>query len=98
MAKAIVDIEQIFNEDAVLTLEWMGMELDSIKAVKKEDTDFAGKENRTVLVSNLPPKVTKNGVFIHFQKRMNNGGEVEKVKLLPEENKAWVIFEDPKGW
>ena len=54
-------------------------------------------KSRTVSVSDLPEETSKKDVHIHFLKGKNGGGEVEKVILLQEENKALVVFEDPEG-
>ena len=53
-------------------------------------------EVRTVLVSDLPEEVTENNVCIHFQKKKNGGGEVEKVEMLGG-GKARIIFEESEG-
>ena len=60
---------------------------------ERESTD----KSRTVLVSDLPEGASESDVHIHFQKNRNGGGEVEKVVLLQEKNKALVVFEDPEG-
>ena len=60
---------------------------------EKESID----KSRTVSVSDLPERTSESDVHIHFQKNKNGGGEVEKVTLLQEENKALVVFEDPQG-
>ncbi|CAB4043974.1 poly [ADP-ribose] polymerase 14-like isoform X1 [Paramuricea clavata] len=74
----------------------MATELDLIKAIKQGDVDIVGKEERTILVSELPEGIPKNTIHIHFQRKKNNGGEVEDTVLLPGGKQAWVIFEDPK--
>ena len=51
---------------------------------------------KTILVSDLPDEVTESSVHIHFQKKKNGGGEVEKVEMLGE-GKARVVFEKPEG-
>ena len=48
------------------------------------------------MVSGLPETATESNVFIHFQKKRNGGGEVEKVTLLPG-NEALILFQDPEG-
>ena len=60
---------------------------------ERESTD----KSRTVSVSDLPEEASESDVHIHFLKSKNGGGEVEKVILLQEENKALVVFEDPEG-
>ena len=54
------------------------------------------KETRRVLVSGLPEGTIENNVHIHFQKKKNGGGEIEKVELLGE-GKAIVVFEESRG-
>ena len=66
----------------------------------KRNNNPLGRESidksRTVSVSDLPEGTSESDVHIHFQKN-KNGGEVEKVTLLQEKNKALVVFEDPEG-
>ena len=59
------------------------------------DSD-SGDVVRRILVSGLPVGTTENSVYIHFQKKKNGGGEIERITLL-NEGKALVLFEDPKG-
>ena len=59
------------------------------------DSD-SGDVVRRILVSGLPVGTTENSVYIHFQKKKNGGGEIERTTLL-NEGKALVLFEDPKG-
>ena len=40
--------------------------------------------------------MTESNVHIHFQRKKNGGGEIERVTLL-KGGKAIVVFEDPKG-
>ena len=56
----------------------------------------SGDVVRRILVSGLPVGTTENSVYIHFQKKKNGGGEIERITLL-NEGKALVLFEDPKG-
>ena len=60
------------------------------------DNDSGDVVGRKILVSGLPVGTTENSVHIHFQKKKNGGGEVERIILL-NEGKALVLFEDPKG-
>ena len=64
-----------------------------LQSPERENID----KSRTVLVSDLPEGASESDVHVHFQKNRNGGGEVEKVTLLQEENKALVVFEDPQG-
>ena len=59
---------------------------------KSESTEKA----RTIVVTDLPEGATENSVHIHFQKKKNGGGEVEKVVVLPG-NTALVVFQHPEG-
>ena len=59
------------------------------------DSD-SGDVVRRILVFGLPVGTTENSVYIHFQKKKNGGGEIERITLL-NEGKALVLFEDPKG-
>ena len=52
--------------------------------------------DRTILVSGLPEGVRESTVLIHFQKKRNGGGDIEKITLLAG-GKAMVVFENPKG-
>jgi hypothetical protein len=85
VAKRVIHTQQVFK----------GKVLD----VKLQDESKREnvEKSRTILVSNLPEGVTESGVYIHFQKKKNGGGEVEKVTVLPEGNTALVVFEDPEG-
>ena len=62
----------------------------------EESGEDSSKKERTVVVSDLPEGTTESNVFIHFQKKRNGGGEVEKVTLLPG-NEAVVVFQEPEG-
>jgi hypothetical protein len=85
VAKRVIHTQQVFK----------GQVLD----VKLQDESKREnvEKSRTILVSNLPEGVTESGVYIHFQKKKNGGGEVEKVTVLLEGNTALVVFEDPEG-
>ncbi len=96
MAKVVVNTQQIFEETIleVKRLETEGFKENVEKLKNKEGA--RKKEARTVSVSGLPDGVTENAVHIHFQKKKNGGGEVEKVQMLGE-GKAIVVFEVPEG-
>jgi hypothetical protein len=84
VAKRVINTQQVFK----------GKVLD----VKLQESKIENVEkSRTILVSGLPEGVTESDVHIHFQKKKNGGGEVEKVTVLPEGNTALVVFEDPEG-
>lgn len=93
VAKNIVNAKQLFK-GTVLVLKPVATELEHIKTIKGT-INF--EKERTILVSGLPDGITKNAVHIHFQRKKNNGGEVEDITLLSEGKSACVIFEDPKG-
>ena len=69
--------------------------LNKMEELRKEESDEK-RETRTISVSGLPEGSTENSVYIHFQKKKNGGGEIEKVELQ-EQGKAIVVFEDPQG-
>ena len=54
------------------------------------------KGKRKVLVSGLSEGITENAVKIHFQKKRNGGGDVEKVNLL-KDGFAEIVFEKAEG-
>ena len=89
VAKRVVNTEQVFK-GKVVDLKLQGS---NNEESEKENVE----KSRTILVSNLPDGVTEGDVHIHFQKKKNGGGEVEKVTVLPEGNTALVVFEDPEG-
>ncbi|XP_048576483.1 uncharacterized protein LOC5513363 isoform X2 [Nematostella vectensis] len=49
---------------------------------------------RTVKVTDFPEGLSKNDLWIHFQKRRNGGGDVEDVILEQDGSVALVIFEN----
>jgi hypothetical protein len=91
VASRVINSPQKLNNDV---LEVRRPEKESVKTTNKGSA--AEKEARTVLVSGLPDGVSENNVFIHFQKKKNDGGEVVKVKMLGE-GRAIVVFESPEG-
>ena len=52
--------------------------------------------SRKILVSGLPEETREKEVHIHFQKKKNGGGDIERIILL-NGGKALVLFEEPKG-
>ena len=94
MAKQVVATKQKIKGKAV------HVELVVTKTYPNAETSEEheiSKQESAVLVSGLPEGVTENGVHIHFQKKKNGGGEIKKVRLLPEKNEAIVIFESLEG-
>ena len=51
----------------------------------------------SVIIKNLSPTTREEAIIIHFQKKRNGGGEVERVRLLSE-GAAVVTFEKSEGW
>ena len=95
MAEAVVNIEQLFK-GKVLGVKRLGREMKENVEKLGNKENSGEKASTTVEISGLPVGCTKNSVLIHFQKRKNGGGEVEKVEMLGQGN-ARVIFEDPQG-
>ena len=60
-------------------------------------TDETNKNQRTLVVSNLPTGLTEDDLTIHFQSGKNGGGDVEKVVLFPDGSQAFVSFELESG-
>ncbi len=54
------------------------------------------KAARSVVISNISPKITKEDVMIYFQKKKVGGGEVDTVSMI-EDGKAVIVFEKPEG-
>ena len=84
MAEEVVKTEQTFKGKVL-----------NVKRLVKEKMS-GNRESATVIVSGLPEGSTENSVHIHFQKKKNGGGDIEKVEMLGE-GKARVTFEDPEG-
>ena len=93
VAETVVNTEQIFRGNLlkVHPLEAETFE-DSVEKLTKDE----GKESRTIMVFGLPEDATEKGLYIHFQKKKNGGGDIEESTLLPG-GKAMVVFEDPAG-
>ncbi|XP_046839274.1 protein mono-ADP-ribosyltransferase PARP14-like isoform X3 [Xenia sp. Carnegie-2017] len=81
VAKRVLEVEQIF-EATILNVQLEENELFQNVEIGK----------RKVLVSGLPEDITENAVKIHFQKKRNSGGDVEKVNLL-KDGFAEIVFE-----
>ena len=51
-----------------------------------------------LLVENLSDKTTEDTICFYFEnQRKSKGGPVEKVDMVPEENRCFVYFEDHEG-
>ena len=68
----------------------------SVELIKEEAVTWKRKSGR-IFVSELPEGITENTIYIHFQKKRNGGGDIEKVELLPGGKNAMVTFEDCQG-
>ena len=95
MAEAVVNTEQLFK-GKILGMKLLGREMKENVETLGNKENSGEKESTTVEVSGLPVGCTKSSVLIHFQKRKNGGGEVEKAEML-RQGKARVIFQDPRG-
>ena len=51
---------------------------------------------RSIVVSNISPQTTKEGVMIHFQRRKNGGGEIDHIHI-PKKGSAIITFEKREG-
>ena len=95
VAGNVVGTKQIIKGE-VVRVELFVTENNVIEETSQEHEN-SEQESATVLVSNLPKGATENGIYIHFQKKKNGGGEVVKVIFSPEKDEAMVIFEDIEG-
>ena len=93
MAKNVVDRSQVFKGKNLI----VKLQETEAKPNNKSPEDENIDKSRTVLVSDLPEGVSESTIHIHFQKRKTGGGEVERVIVLEEGDKAMVVFEDPEG-
>ena len=51
---------------------------------------------RSIVVSNISPQTTKEGLMIHFQRRKNGGGEIDHIHI-PKKGSAVITFEKGEG-
>ena len=51
---------------------------------------------RSIVVSNISPQTTKEGVIIHFQKRKNGGGDIDRI-YIQKNGTAVVTFDEREG-
>ncbi|XP_048839122.1 protein mono-ADP-ribosyltransferase PARP14-like [Brienomyrus brachyistius] len=54
------------------------------------------ERTRSVRVENLPPQVMKDMLELYFERKKEGGGEIEAIKMIPEEEAAIVTFLDPE--
>jgi hypothetical protein len=53
--------------------------------------------SNVLLVENLSSMTTEDTVGLYFESKRSNGGEIEKLEMVPEEHKCFVFFEDHEG-
>lgn len=51
---------------------------------------------RSIVVSNISPQTTKEGVVIHFQRQKNGGGEIDHIHI-PKKGTAVITFDRKEG-
>ena len=96
MAEEVANTEQTFR-DSILKVKRLDIAEKNQNVEKLRNKQNSGKkELATVMVSGLPEGSTENSVHIHFQKKKNGGGDIQKVEML-REGKARLTFEDPEG-
>ena len=95
VASAVVERQQTIK-GKVVQVKPLEAETKSKFKSSQNKASSTEKEARTISVSGLPEDVTEKGLLIHFQKKKNRGGDIEKTTLLPG-GKALVVFEDPEG-
>ena len=96
MAKEVANTEQTFR-DSILKVKRLDIAEKNQNFEKLRNKQISGKkELATVMVFGLPEGSTKDSVHIHFQKKKNGGGDIQKVEMLGE-GKAMITFEDPQG-
>ena len=93
VAKTVLNTKQIFKGKE-LEVKVVTDSLKNMEELSNERHDER-KEQKTISVSGLPEGSTENSVYIHFQKKKNGGGEIEKVELLGQ-GKAIIVFDDPR--
>ena len=94
MAKTVANTTQIFKGKE-LEVKLGTDTLQNLEELRNEKHDERN-EQKTISVSGLPEGSTESSVQIHFQKRKNGGGEIDKIELLGQ-GKAIIVFEDPQG-
>ena len=95
VAKIVVNTQKIFK-GKVLEVKYLGTEMATENVEKSRNSESSSEKESTVMVSGLPEGSTENSVHIHFQKRKNGGGDIQKVEMLGE-GKARVTFQNPQG-
>ncbi|XP_072558552.1 protein mono-ADP-ribosyltransferase PARP14-like [Paramormyrops kingsleyae] len=54
------------------------------------------ERTRSVRVENLPPHVMEDMLQLYFERKKEGGGDIEDIKMIPEEQAAIVTFLDPE--
>jgi len=54
------------------------------------------KAAKSVLISNISPKLRRDDIMIYFQKQKYGGGEVDDV-FITEDGTAVIVFDKPEG-
>nr|XP_023650002.1 poly [ADP-ribose] polymerase 14 isoform X5 [Paramormyrops kingsleyae] len=54
------------------------------------------ERTRSVRVENLPPHVMEDMLQLYFERKKEGGGDIEAIKMIPEEQAAIVTFLDPE--
>ena len=63
-----------------------------------EMSDNCKEGGKTIIVTGLAAKTTKDSILNYFEnKRRSGGGEVENVELQRDKGVAFVTFEDANG-
>lgn len=52
--------------------------------------------SRSVIVSGFPAHTKLEDLIIHFQRRKNGGGDIEKI-ILSKKGTAVITFDEPEG-
>ena len=51
----------------------------------------------SILVSGISNDTTHDAIELYFESSRYGGGPVERVDFIPQDGKAVVVFQDPKG-
>jgi len=51
---------------------------------------------RSIVISNISPQTTTEGVYIHFQRKKNGGGEIDHI-CIPKKGTVVITFEERGG-
>ena len=53
--------------------------------------------SRSIVVSNIPPEVPGEQLLIHFQRKRNGGGEIDRICMIEADGNAVIIFDEADG-